>query len=71
MRFSEDLKWAHLLSGYILKAVLEVTVFNSDTDSNAFVTGYALNDSVTKRVDFVLSTCHTASSISSKLAHKL
>lgn len=69
MRFSEDLKWTHLISGYILEAVLEETVFNTDTDSDAFMSGYALKNSVTKWVDFVLSTCHTASSTSCKLVH--
>lgn len=69
MRFSEDLKWTHLISGYILEAVLEETVFNTDTDSDAFMSGYALKNSVTKGVDFVLSTCHTASSTSCKLVH--
>lgn len=69
MRFSEDLKWAHLFSGYVLKAVSEAIVFNSDTDFHIFVSGYALKDSVTKWVDFVLSICHTASSTSCRLVH--
>lgn len=69
MRFSEALKWAHLISGYFLRAVLWETVFNSNTDTNAFVSGYTLKDSITKWMDFVLSTCHTASSTSCKLVH--